>query len=91
MGSKQLCYSHFGAKIPIIGLDFGKTSYKDLVLARGEFLSLVGTQNESLRLIIIYYIKIYIWGQNNFPRFTSEPKKPFNGSISAKLVITTLF
>ena len=35
----------------------GKTSNKDLVFARGEFLSVVGAQNESLRLIIIYYIK----------------------------------
>ena len=46
--------SHFGAKIPILGLDLGKTSYKDLVFARGEFLSVVGAQNESLRLITIY-------------------------------------
>ena len=75
MGSKQLCYSHFGATIPILGLDLGKTSYKDLVFVRGEFLSLVGTQNETLTLIIIYYIKIHIWNQNNFPRFTSEAKK----------------
>ena len=37
-----------------------QTSYKDLVFARGEFLSVVGAQNESLSLIIIYYIKIHI-------------------------------
>ena len=42
-------------------LDLGKTIYEDLVFPRGEFLSLVGAQNESLRLIIIYYIKIQIW------------------------------
>ena len=60
MGSQQLGYSHFGAKIPILGLDLGQTSYKDLVLAPVEFLSVVGAQNESLRLIIIYYIKIHI-------------------------------
>ena len=30
-------------------------SYKDLVLARGEFLSVVGAQNESLRIILMYY------------------------------------
>ena len=41
---------------------------------RGEFLSVVGAQNESLRLIIIYYIKLRIWDLNNFARFTSEPK-----------------
>ena len=39
---------------------FRQTSYKDLVFARVEFLSVVGAQNESLRLIIIYYIKIHI-------------------------------
>ena len=74
LGSKQLCQSHFGAKIPIYGLDLGKTSYKDLVFARREFLSVVVSQNESLRLIIIYYIKIHIYDLNNFARFTSEPK-----------------
>ena len=59
MGSQQLGYCHFGAKTPIVGLDLGKASYKDLVFARGEFLSVVGDQNESLRLIIIYYINIH--------------------------------
>ena len=54
-------------------LDLGKTSYKDLVFARGEFLSVVGAQNEFVRLIIIYYIKLHIWDLNNFARFTSEP------------------
>ena len=57
-------------------LDLGKTSYKDLGFARGEFLSVVGAQNEFVRLIIIYYIKLNIWDLNNFARFTSEPKKP---------------
>ena len=33
----------------------GKTSYKDLIFARGEFLQLVRAQNKSLRPIIIYY------------------------------------
>ena len=47
----------------------------DLVFPRGEFLSLFWAQNESLRLIIIYYIEIHIWDHNNFARFTSEPKK----------------
>ena len=45
--------THFRARLR-------QNSYKDLVFARGEFLSLVGAQNESLRLIIIYYIKIHI-------------------------------
>ena len=36
--------THFRAR-------FRQTSYKDLVFARGEFLSVVGAQNESLRTI----------------------------------------
>ena len=32
-----------------------KTSYKDLVFMRGEFLSVVGAQNESLGIILMYY------------------------------------
>ena len=66
--------THFRAR-------FRQTSYKGLVFARGKFLSVVGAQNESLRLIIIYYIKLHIWDLNNFARFTSEPKIPSNGSI----------
>ena len=52
-------------------VDLGKTSYKDLVFARGEFVSVVGGQNESLR-----YVQILIWDHNNFARVTSEPKYP---------------
>ena len=55
-------------------------------MARGEFLSVVGAQNESLRLIIIYYIELHIWDLDNFARFTSEPKNKSEGSIYAKLV-----
>ena len=76
--------THFRAK-------FRQTSYKDLVFARGEFLSVVGAQNESLRLIIIYYIKIHLWDLNNFARFTSQLKNSFKGSIYAKLVTKTKF
>ena len=55
-----LIWDHnFGAKIPILGFDLGKTSYKDLVFARGEFLSVVGAQNESLRIILMYYMFKY--------------------------------
>ena len=46
----------------ITKLDLDKTSYKDLVFARGEFLRLVGAQNESLRVIIIYYMLKYTFG-----------------------------
>ena len=60
---------------------FRQSSYKDLVFTRGEFLSVIGAQNESLRLIIIYYIKLHIWDLKNFARFTSKPKKKSKGSI----------
>ena len=72
--SLQSQNTHFWAR-------FRQTSFKDLVFVRGEFLSVVRAQNESLRLIIIYYIKLHIWDVNNFARFTSEPKKQSKGSI----------
>ena len=34
---------------------FRQTSYKDLVFARGESLAVLGAQNESLRIILMYY------------------------------------
>ena len=43
-------------------LDFGKTSYTDFVLARNEFLRLVGAITESLGNIIIYYMFGYTFG-----------------------------
>ena len=36
-----------------------KTNFVDLVFARNDFLRLVGTTNESLILIIIYYVFQY--------------------------------
>ena len=42
-------------------LDFGKTSYNHFVLARTEFLMLVGAPNEFLRLIIINYMVKYLF------------------------------
>ena len=44
--------THFRAR-------FRQTSYKDLVFARGEFLSVVGAQNESLRIILMSYMFKY--------------------------------
>ena len=38
---------------------FRHTNYKDLVFARGEFLRVVGSQNESLRIILMYYMFKY--------------------------------
>ena len=80
--------THFGAKEALEKLDFGKTGYKHLVLARSEFLEIVGAPNESLRLIILNYMFKY---QKNFAWVTSEPKKPFKGLISAKQLIITCF
>ena len=42
LGSKQLYYSHFGAKKALQRLDFSKTSYKGLVFERCEFLRFFG-------------------------------------------------
>ena len=42
--------------------DLGKTGYNDLVFARCEFLRFVGRPNESLRLIIRYYMFKYTFG-----------------------------
>ena len=47
--------THFRAR-------FRQTSYKDLVFARGEFLSVVGGQNESLRVILMNYTFKYRFG-----------------------------
>ena len=69
-------------------LEFGKTSYKDLVFARGEFLRFFSDPNESLRLMIIYYMFKYMF-RNKTTLLESHrgPKKPSNGTISVKLVI----
>ena len=42
--------------------DFSKTSYTEFVLARNEFLRLVGGPTESLSLTIIYYTFEYTFG-----------------------------
>ena len=47
--------THFRAR-------FRQTSYQDLVFARGEFLSVDGAQNESLRIILMYYMFKYLCG-----------------------------
>ena len=41
---------------------FRKTSYKDLVFAQNEFLRIVRAPNESLTLILIYYMFKYSAG-----------------------------
>ena len=56
--SKQLCYSQKRLQ----RLDFSKTSYNHSVLARGEFLRVVGARNEILILNIQYYKFKYLFG-----------------------------
>ena len=41
---------------------FGKTSNKDIVLAQNDFLRLFGAPNESVILLIIYYMFKYSFG-----------------------------
>ena len=43
-------------------LNLGKTSYKQLVLVRIEFLKLIRAPTESLRLIILNYMFKYTFG-----------------------------
>ena len=90
MASKKLCYSHLGTKKVLSTLDFDKTSYNDFVLARSEFLRLVEAPNKFLILVILYYMVTYTFGiKTTLLEPHRSQKKPFNGSISAKLGITT--
>ena len=51
---------------------------------RNDFLRLVRAPNESLILIIIYYMfKYSVRIKKNFVRVTSEPKKYFKGYVTA--------
>ena len=70
-------------------LYFGKTIYDDLVFARNDFLRLVGALNESLILIVIFYMFKYSVGIRTTLLVTSIPKNYFKGYISAKLIIMT--
>ena len=54
--------SHFGARKLFSRLYFGKTSYKELVFAQNDFLRLFGAPNESVILLIIYYMFKYSFG-----------------------------
>ena len=57
---------------------------------RGEFLRLFRALNESLRLIIIYYIIKLTFGiKTTLLESLQRQKKPFDSSISEKLVIRT--
>ena len=59
-----------------------KTSYKDLDFARVEFLKLVGSQNESLRVLIIYCKLKYTFGiKITLLESLQSQKNSFKGSI----------
>ena len=70
----------------------GQTNYKHLVISRSEFFKLVRALNESLRLIILYFMFEYTFViKTTLLESLRRQKKPFEGSITAKLVIMTLF
>ena len=76
-------------KKPFKGLIKAKLVMRNLFLRDESFLRIFGAQNESLILIIIYYMFKYSVGiKTNLP-LTSEPKKYFKDYISAKQVIRT--
>ena len=60
---------------------------------QSEFLRFVASANESLRIIILYYMLKYTFGITTtlLQSLFSKKKKAFKGSISAKLVTMTLF
>ena len=92
MGVKQLCLSHFEAKKVYKRLYFGKTSYKDLGFGGNGFVRLVGAVNESLIIIIIYYMfKYSVGSKTTLLESLRSKKKCFKGYISAKLVIRNWF
>ena len=75
----------FRRPTPLEMLDFNKTSYTDFVLARNEFLKLVGDPNESLRLIIVNYMfNCTFRMKKTLLESLRNKKKPFVGSISEK-------
>ena len=56
-----------------------------------SFEGLLELKMNPYELFKLLYLQILIRDQSNCARFNSERKKPFNGLISAKLVIMTLF
>ena len=81
LGSKKFARVISELKNPFKG-SIGKTSYKDLIFARGEFFRLVRAQNESLRVIIIYYMFKYTFGIiTTLLESLRSQKDPSKGSI----------
>ena len=59
-----------------------KTDYKHLVIARSEFLKLVGAPNESLRLIIIYYMfKFTFFIKTTLLEYLRRQKRPLKALL----------
>ena len=52
--------THFRARFRQPG--YKDLGFRDLVFARGEFLSVVAAQNESLQIILMYYMFKYLFG-----------------------------
>ena len=61
-GIKTTLVESLRSQKSILKAIFGKTSYNELVFARNEFFRLSGAPNESLILIIIYYMFKYSVG-----------------------------
>ena len=70
-----------------------KTNYTHLVIARSEFLKQVGAPNETLRVVVIYFMFKYTFmiKATLLESLRSKKKKCFKGNISAQLVIRTSF
>ena len=65
-------------------LDFGKTSYNDFVLMRNKFLTLVGTPNESLRLITIFFTFKYSFGiKKTLPESLRRQNSPLKARLGS--------
>ena len=74
--------THFKAR-------FGQTSYKNIVFARCEILSVVGAQNEFLRIILMYYMFKYSFGITTTFLESLRSQSPILGLDLGKLVIRT--
>ena len=85
IGIKTTLLEPLQSKKSIFKAIFRQNNYKDLVFARNEFLRIVGSPNQSLILIIMYYmIKLYfgktshkdlVFAQNGFLRLVGAPNE----------------
>ena len=78
-------------KNPFKGQISAKLLIRNFFISQSDIFRYFGAPNESLRLIILYYMFKYLFGIKKFAKVTSEPKKPVKDYISEKLVIRSLF